>query len=244
MRNSWLNIVHVIDIEFFEREIDDKFLTVDQLKRQAEKALKDFALEAMDHPPSLRFFVFVGHPFEELLKQTESLKCDLLVLGSYGNSGQSDRVGTTAGRFVRKAPVPVLLVREKQRTPFRKIVACFDYSETSRRALEYAAELASAHKACLHLVHIVRDYPQACVGVYGELPSIPASYYEDQRLNAQHRLERVLTDVTVNDLNLDAKAIVLSGPSPAIRVRLRNSMLILRGIASPSCLWRCGADRG
>ena len=55
MRKSWLNVVHVIDIEFFEREIDQKFLTVDQLTRQAEKALKDFALEALDRPPSLRY---------------------------------------------------------------------------------------------------------------------------------------------------------------------------------------------
>ena len=106
LRESWLNIVHVIEGEFFEREVDEKFITAEKLKKQAEAELSKFTLEALENPhPSMRFFVFIGHPYEELMNQASSLQCDLLVLGSYGNRGETDRVGTTATRFIRQAPL-------------------------------------------------------------------------------------------------------------------------------------------
>jgi len=179
LRQSYLNVIHVINVEFFERELDEKFLTVDTLKRQAEDALQKLTLETLDAPPSLRFIVLVGHPFEELLTQMKSLQCDLLVLGSYGNSGKADHIGTTAARFVRKAPIPVLLVREKQRSPFKEIVVCYDFSDTSKKALDYAAELAHVHRARLHIFHIHIYRPQPYVWVPGEGGMLPETFYSE-----------------------------------------------------------------
>ena len=121
-------------------------------------------------------------------------------------------------RFVRKAPAPVLLVREKQRSPFKSIVACFDYSETSIRALGYAAELASVHKARLHLIHVIQSYPQPYIGMYGELPSVPGSFYKDLISNAQLRLETELEEIRRKDPDMDAKAVVRDGASPASEI--------------------------
>lgn len=171
LRGSWLNIVHIIDSEFFEREVDQKFITAEKLTKQAEAALSKFSLETLESPhPSMRYFVFIGHPFGELLNQATSLKCDLIVLGSFGNRGKADRVGTTAARFVRQTPLPVLLVREGQRSPYRDIVVCYDFSETSRRALDYAAEIASAHQARLHLLHVHVLFPKPYPLIYSDVP--------------------------------------------------------------------------
>jgi universal stress protein E len=69
--------------------------------------------------------------------------------------GVSDAgVGMLAGASVRKAEAPVLLVQEKQTGPFKSIVACVDFSETSRVSLERAIRTAAQDSAALHVLHV------------------------------------------------------------------------------------------
>lgn len=213
LRQSWLNVVHVIDAEFFEREIDSKFLTPDDLKRKAEDALRKLTLETLEVTPSLRFFVFIGHPFGELLAQTKLLECDLLVLGSYGNSGKGDHIGTTAANFVRRAPMPVLLVRENQRTPFENIVACHDFSETSQTALEYAAEFARVHGARLHLLHVHVDYPPTYAWAPMSGVMLSEDFYREHIAKLERRLEKLVPPLRKRFPELDVLSVVRRGGS-------------------------------
>lgn len=214
LRKSWLNIVHIIEGEFFDREVDEKFITTENLKKQAEAALSKFAYEALDSPhPSIRFFVFIGHPYEELMNQATSLKCDLLVLGSYGNRGKADRVGTTATRFVRQAPLPVLLAREGQRSPYQDIVACYDFSDTSQRALDYAAEMASVHGARLHLLHMYVIYPNPYAMAYGNIPMLQDDHQDKEVITFNQKLEEVMSTVQEKYPGLNTKVTTLKGGS-------------------------------
>lgn len=214
LRGSWLNIVHIIEVEFFEREVDEKFITTEKLMKQAETALSKFTLEALDSPhPSMRFFVCIGHPYEELMNQATSLKCDLLVLGSYGNRGKADRVGTTATRFVRQAPLPVLLVREGQRSPYHDIVACCDFSDTSQRALEYAAEMASVHGARLHLLHVHVICPNPYAMAYGNIPMLLDDHQDEQIIKLNQKFEEVMSTVQEKYSGLNTKVTTLKGSS-------------------------------
>lgn len=78
----------------------------------------------------------------------------LLVLGAGGQRGPEVGVGTVATACVRRSPADVLIVREEQSGPFRRILACIDFSETSRCALQRAAELAVRDRAVLQAVHV------------------------------------------------------------------------------------------
>ena len=219
LRKSWLNIVHIIEGEFFEREVDEKFITTEKLKKQAEAALSKFTLETLDSPhPSMRFFVFIGHPYEELMNQAVSLKCDLIVLGSYGNRGKAGRVGTTATRFVRQAPLPVLLVREGQRSPYQDIVVCYDFSDTSQRALDYAAEVADVHGARLHLLHVHVIYPNPYAMAYGNIPMRTADYQDEEITEFNKKLEDAMSTVQEKYPDLDTKVTTLKGGSADIGI--------------------------
>lgn len=55
----------------------------------------------------------MGHPVEEILKETRRSKAHLLVMGSHGRSGLGSAIGSVAfGVLHRESRVPVLIVRK------------------------------------------------------------------------------------------------------------------------------------
>jgi nucleotide-binding universal stress UspA family protein len=57
-----------------------------------------------------------GHPVVEILRYAEANAIDLIVLGTHGRGPLSHVVmGSVAERVVRKAPCPVLTVRQPER---------------------------------------------------------------------------------------------------------------------------------
>ncbi len=102
---------------------------------------------------AIEFAVAINSPLVELSKRIRERKADLLVLGSHGVSpGKSP--GILAAQCVRRAPARVLLVRDGQTGPYKSIVACVDFSETSRDALSAAVRMAAQDGAALHILHV------------------------------------------------------------------------------------------
>ena len=53
-----------------------------------------------------------GNPVEEIIKSAEESNCDLIVMGTHGQGTLEDvMLGSTARRVIRRAKVPVLVVR-------------------------------------------------------------------------------------------------------------------------------------
>lgn len=83
--------------------------------------------------------VRVGHPSREIVTYSEENDVDEIFMGSHGREGTSRILfGSVAERVLRRAPVPVTVVRPHQRTGERSQLVPFDGSEQSRKALEYA----------------------------------------------------------------------------------------------------------
>jgi nucleotide-binding universal stress UspA family protein len=129
------------------------------LKAQADRDLERFVNDAVARG------VEVAHAFMEsgvasstIVAVAKRQKYDLIVLGTHGRTGVAHALlGSVAERVVRHAPCPVLTVREqalKGAPSIRRILAPVDYSEGSRRALEYAIHLASTFDARLDVVHV------------------------------------------------------------------------------------------
>jgi nucleotide-binding universal stress UspA family protein len=58
------------------------------------------------------FDVKSGTPYEEILKEQQERKADLIVIASHGRTGiLKSLLGTVAERVMREAKCPVLLVR-------------------------------------------------------------------------------------------------------------------------------------
>lgn len=109
------------------------------------------------HIPGAEFVPFsvdIDHPYSSMEKRIALHKVDLLVLGAHGATSPEHGVGTLAGACVRRARAKVLLVRDTQPGPFRNVVACVDFSETSQRALAQAVRVALQDEAILHVIHV------------------------------------------------------------------------------------------
>lgn len=106
--------------------------------------------------PGGTFELLWGQPVEELLRIQHEY--DLVVMGAHGAS-RFDRhfLGGVAGRFIRRAGVPVISVREEATTKsVKRLLVATDFGKASRRAWEFALDLKAAGMDVL-LAHVVDD---------------------------------------------------------------------------------------
>jgi nucleotide-binding universal stress UspA family protein len=109
-----------------------------------------------------------GDPVGEILRMSESMGADLLVLGTHGRGGFERLIlGSVAEKVLRKARCPTLTVPRAAAAPgaaeplvFRQILCPIDFSETSMKALEYALSLAKESDARIMLLHATEEFPE------------------------------------------------------------------------------------
>jgi nucleotide-binding universal stress UspA family protein len=104
-----------------------------------------------------------GDPVHAILRESELLPIDLVVMGTHGMGGFKHLVlGSVAEKVLGKAPCPVLTVGPSpdggrdaaRRVRYDRILCPIDFSEPSISALEYALSLAESPASRLTLVHI------------------------------------------------------------------------------------------
>ena len=185
-----LHVLHVWDATEFlppdDRNADGPLASFSRaLHTQARQALEEFVGEAKSRGMVINHaFMESGVASTTIVEVAKRQKYDLIVLGTHGRTGIAHALlGSVAERVVRKAPCPVLTVREptQKRAPaIARVLAPVDYSEGSRRALEYATELAASFRAELDVLHVWER---------------PAYVPEDVVVHAPDVTQRSLTDL-------------------------------------------------
>ncbi len=89
-----------------------------------------------------------------------------------------------ATKCVRKAATKVLLVRADHAEPFKNVVVCVDFSESSHRVIEQAIRVAQQDSASLHLLHVFSPPWKAA-------KYVPRPSPEDQRQHSGSLSERL-----------------------------------------------------
>jgi len=87
----------------------------------------------------------------------------LLVMGVNSRESDDGGVGAVATGCVRHAQSSVLLVRQGHPGAFKRVVACVDFSETSREAVDQAIRIAAQDGSQLHVLH-VHSEPRSLFG--------------------------------------------------------------------------------
>lgn len=83
-----------------------------------------------------------GDPSETILQVAKTQGCDLVVTGVARNETFGRlTLGKTVDRLLRDLELPLLIVTDKVRAPYRNVVVATDFSDLSRKALEFAATL-------------------------------------------------------------------------------------------------------
>jgi nucleotide-binding universal stress UspA family protein len=105
--------------------------------------------------------VVEGNPARDIVELARRTPADMIVMGTHGLSGfERLLIGSVTERVLRKAPCPVLTVPPRavdvMEIPplFKQILCPIDFSDSSMRALKYAASLAQEADGCLTVAHI------------------------------------------------------------------------------------------
>lgn len=155
--NASVHAVHFIDtvvVMGMEDGLSPLGISIrEALVQDARKSWADFTAQ---HPEfaGVPYTVDIDNALTAVTRRTRELGAELLVLGLQGEGESSSGAGTFATACVRYAPSPVLLVRADHRGSFRSVVACVDFSDASKLAVEHAAALARADSAALHVLHV------------------------------------------------------------------------------------------
>jgi nucleotide-binding universal stress UspA family protein len=159
---------------------------------------------------ALELEVAIDNPVAAMLRRVRERSADLLVLGTHGTSPADRGPGTLATACVRKARASVLLVRESQVAPFRSVIACVDFSESSRKALEQAVRMAVHDGAVLHALHVF-DAPWHRLHYRAPTPQTSADYQRQYRDGLRRRLEAFCKPVVPEMARLKADYEIFDG---------------------------------
>jgi len=89
----------------------DNYVT--EQRRQREEMMDDFIAKLELSPAKITKKIGVGEPYSELVRLIHSEGAELVVMGLKGRSNLADMVvGSIAEKMFRRAPVPVLSIRE------------------------------------------------------------------------------------------------------------------------------------
>lgn len=111
------------------------------------------------HPLEVEYQTREGDAAEEILRASNEIDCDLIVLGTHGRKGLRRLLaGSVAEEVLRKAQRPVLALRSqgvaRGEQPILTILHPTDFSEASEASLRVARLLAREHGARLVLLHV------------------------------------------------------------------------------------------
>lgn len=152
-----LSVVHVMDSSAQHDSLPSVQPELDEWRRlhreHAIRRLADWTREA-GAPAGHSREVMNGTPLDVLLEQSRSRQVDLLVLGITGDSLLPYGAGTLATKCLRKTATKVLLVKQIHSKPFRRIVACVDFSETSKEVVKHALRVVDQDHSELHFLHV------------------------------------------------------------------------------------------
>lgn len=149
------------------------FLHVGESARKTAEALSRFVHElAPQTPDRVKKFVARGNPATVILATARKLTPDVILMGHRDLSGLKQLMqGSVAEKVLREAICPVLIVKKKHPREFgeyvlpqlRKIEEAFqadrilvplDFSAASKRAFQYAVELALLYNSTIYTVTV------------------------------------------------------------------------------------------
>ncbi len=103
---------------------------------------------------SITLHIEEGNPVTEILRLSDKLKADMVILGHKSRKRQ----GTIHKKLLRKAPCSVLFVPEIVKEDIQSIVVPTDFSRHSSIAVDLSKTIANAYNTKeVHLLHIYQD---------------------------------------------------------------------------------------
>ena len=129
--NAKLHMIYVVEpaiypADFSMGQVSIPSLDIDMTER-AKEELEQLAKEEVAPHVQTEILIKSGKPFLEIIQSAAELDIDLIIIATHGHTGMEHLLfGSTAEKVVRKAPCPVLTLRE----PLKGFKFCSDKKET------------------------------------------------------------------------------------------------------------------
>lgn len=194
---------HILDEDMLRDATRTKSFVKEEILELAQTKLDGFIREHLGTANEISSLVTIGNPFVETIQLIEKHDVNMLVLGSRGfQTKEYYQVGALASKCARKAPVDLMLVRDTQVHPFKRIIACVDFSENSIQALDRAAKVAELNNADLRIIHIQKPHIYSDVEMGWLGPAFPQKEEVDLTKLYQTQLHELKEEIEKKyDLN-------------------------------------------
>ena len=115
--NSEIFLVYVIEPMIYPADLSMGQMVIPQnelnLAEKAKSELEDLAKNEIGDALKYQIVIKTGRPFIEIIETASELDSDLIIIATHGHTGVEHLLfGSTAEKIVRKAPCPVLTLRE------------------------------------------------------------------------------------------------------------------------------------
>lgn len=166
-------LLHVIDTDSLYTEVDGGGIpiAVDLIRKAATEHLTSYAQHLQSQGLMTKVRIVMGRLVPEILKTAEQTNASLIVAGRQKRDILGELfVGSTTNRIIRKAKVPVLVVKYHVLKEikgeiyehfcidmFRKVLFATDWSLHAERAKEYVSMLRRLRATDLVVVHALEE---------------------------------------------------------------------------------------
>lgn len=143
LANRWNAELHIVHAMESSSELDHHGLpSWRQPPDDLERVERQIRAEVRGDCPRLKVHLREGSPIKAILETIEAEQCDLVVVGL----GRSrffgwPPLGKTTDELFRRSPASVLVVKNRPRGPYRRLLVGADFTAEARMGLEAAARL-------------------------------------------------------------------------------------------------------
>ncbi|OYW29651.1 MAG: hypothetical protein B7Z47_04530 [Chthoniobacter sp. 12-60-6] len=160
LQGARLHVLHVVDstaVATMAASRESSYETQATTAAEGARTALQSWLVGSQKSSEVEVIIAVGTPLHEILNHVTTLNADLLVAGIAGAGNTPAGAGSVSCKLARKSPCRVLLVRADHPHAFQKVVACIDFSETSREVVAAASRIARKDSASVDFLHVWRE---------------------------------------------------------------------------------------
>lgn len=175
--------------------------------------------------------VVPGNGYNDILENAHARGADLIVMGVHRNeSGKKSITGTTMERVIRKGKLPVLVVPDRVKGPYEKVMIGVDFSVFSRVAIRGAVALAPS--AEFYAVHAFQVPFEAFQPGEGMRQTIRSEHERDLTAMIEEELDSLIgSSVDGQQSGISLQKVVQHGEVPAVlraeAERLQPDLMVL-----------------
>jgi len=213
LNGASLHVLHVVDTAAVASQADSRNTSFERQATTAAEGARDALVRWLAQagaPAGCQSTIVVGVPLHEILEHVKMHNPDLVVAGITGAGESKAGAGSLAHRLARQIPGKVLLVRANHPNAFQRIVACIDFSETSREVAAQAHRIAIQDGAKVDFLHVWQE-PWLSTP-YAYLAAVASEFIEQRRQLLITTLQKFVTETAPG---IESNEVLMNEPNYA-----------------------------